>query len=280
MITKFHRNCPAGVFNYHADFRRLLWDFSLTTSIGKLWKTGYEDGDLITPLFDDVIPTLEAWKKAGKTLAIFSSGSVQAQLQFFSYVRDGAKTRDLKPLFTAHFDPTIAGSKLEKGSYEKICSDMGQKAAQVTFLTDNIKGTYQSHSTLLKISPQYSIAASVFYSPIYARRSYAPCPGRLATCLRETCPIRAFARNLSPPAPRRSSSASATLILPATASQHQPSSHQCTLFRHCRAQAINLHKQSQGSQLHVCSRRSFRFTTVTQSHSTPRCVPLMDKAAR
>ncbi|KAJ4348641.1 enolase-phosphatase E1 [Didymosphaeria variabile] len=106
---------------------------------GKLWKTGYEDGDLRTPLFDDVIPTLEAWKNAGKTLAIFSSGSVQAQLQFFSFVQTGSTTRDLKPLFAAHFDPTIAGSKLEKDSYEKICSELGQKAAQVTFLTDNVK---------------------------------------------------------------------------------------------------------------------------------------------
>lgn len=106
---------------------------------GQLWKTGYEDGDLRTPLFDDVIPTLQAWKNAGKTLVIFSSGSVQAQLQFFSFVQTGSITRDLKPLFTAHFDPTIAGSKLEKDSYEKICSELGQRGAQVTFLTDNIK---------------------------------------------------------------------------------------------------------------------------------------------
>ncbi|KAJ4289593.1 enolase-phosphatase E1 [Kalmusia sp. IMI 367209] len=106
---------------------------------GKLWKTGYEDGDLKTPLFDDVISKLEGWKTAGKTLAIFSSGSVQAQLQFFSFVQDGSTTRDLKPLFAAHFDPTIAGSKLERESYEKICDQLGQKGAHVTFLTDNIK---------------------------------------------------------------------------------------------------------------------------------------------
>ena len=112
----------------------------LTVLIGKLWKTGYEDGDLKTPLFEDVIPTLEAWKTQGKILSIFSSGSVQAQLQFFSFVQDGSATRDLKPLFAAHFDPTIAGSKLEKTSYEKICSRLGQQSAQVTFLTDNVKG--------------------------------------------------------------------------------------------------------------------------------------------
>jgi enolase-phosphatase E1 len=114
---------------------------SLTALSGKLWKTGYDDGQLKTPLFDDVIPTLEAWKHAGKTLVIFSSGSVQAQLQFFSVVQDGQATRDLKPLFAAHFDPTIAGSKLERGSYEKMCTELGREAKEVTFLTDNAKGT-------------------------------------------------------------------------------------------------------------------------------------------
>ncbi|KAF2710992.1 2,3-diketo-5-methylthio-1-phosphopentane phosphatase [Pleomassaria siparia CBS 279.74] len=105
---------------------------------GILWKEGYSKGDLKTPLFDDVIPTLEAWKDAGKTLAIFSSGSVQAQLQFFSYVENGSTTRDLKPLFSAHFDTVTAGSKLEASSYEKICSELGIEASKVTFLTDNV----------------------------------------------------------------------------------------------------------------------------------------------
>lgn len=111
----------------------------LTALSGKLWKAGYDNGDLKTPLFDDVIPTLEAWKKAGKTLVVFSSGSVQAQLQFFAVVQDGSTTRDLRPLFAVHFDPTMAGSKLDKGSYEKICAALGQDAAKVTFLTDNSK---------------------------------------------------------------------------------------------------------------------------------------------
>jgi len=105
---------------------------------GNLWKTGYSKGELKTPLFDDVIPTLEAWKNAGKTLAIFSSGSVQAQLQFFTYVNDGLNTRDLKPLFSAHFDTVTAGSKLEKESYVKICRELGVEVGKVTFLTDNV----------------------------------------------------------------------------------------------------------------------------------------------
>jgi enolase-phosphatase E1 len=107
---------------------------------GHLWKTGFAEGHLKTPLFDDVIPTLEAWKKAGKKLAIFSSGSVQAQLQFFSYVKDGETTRDIKPLFSAHYDTVNAGPKMEKASYQKICSELGCDVSKVTFLTDNVKG--------------------------------------------------------------------------------------------------------------------------------------------
>ncbi|KAH7089548.1 HAD-like domain-containing protein [Paraphoma chrysanthemicola] len=106
---------------------------------GQLWTTGFREGDLKTPLFDDVVPTLEAWKSAGKTLAIFSSGSVQAQLQFFSYVRDGDSTRDIKHLFSAHYDTVNAGPKLVKSSYEKICSELGKDVSKVTFLTDNVK---------------------------------------------------------------------------------------------------------------------------------------------
>jgi enolase-phosphatase E1 len=83
---------------------------------------------------------LEAWKAAERILAIFSSGSVQAQLQFFSYVRDGQSTRDIKHLFSAHYDTVNAGPKLEKASYEKICKELGCEASHVTFLTDNVKG--------------------------------------------------------------------------------------------------------------------------------------------
>jgi len=123
-------------------------------STGNLWKIGYSKGELKTPLFDDVIPALEAWKNAGKTLAIFSSGSVQAQLQFFTYVDNGLSTRDLKPLFSAHFDTVTAGSKLEKESYVKICKEMGVEVGKVTFLTDNVNGML---GTFLSRCPRYII---------------------------------------------------------------------------------------------------------------------------
>ncbi|KAF1844648.1 uncharacterized protein K460DRAFT_95652 [Cucurbitaria berberidis CBS 394.84] len=117
----------------------LAYAAQLTLIAGHLWTTGFSNGDLKTPLFEDVVPTLEAWKAAGKKLAIFSSGSVQAQLQFFSYVRDGHTTKDIKPLFSAHYDTVNAGPKLEKSSYEKICFELGQDTSKVAFLTDNVK---------------------------------------------------------------------------------------------------------------------------------------------
>jgi enolase-phosphatase E1 len=102
-----------------------------------------------------VIPTLEKWKGSGKTLAIFSSGSVQAQLQFFSYVKNGSSIQDLKPLFSAHFDTVSAGSKLEKSSYEKICKELNIDATKVTFLTDNVKGKLSLIYFLLPSSTEH-----------------------------------------------------------------------------------------------------------------------------
>jgi 2,3-diketo-5-methylthio-1-phosphopentane phosphatase len=135
--------CPAPQrYQLHLDHIGQS-DQHLATNIiiGHLWTTGFSAGDLKTPLFSDVVPTLEAWKAAGKTLAIFSSGSVQAQLQFFAYVKDGESTRDIKHLFSAHYDTVNAGPKLEKASYEKICRELNVDVSKVTFLTDNVKGT-------------------------------------------------------------------------------------------------------------------------------------------
>jgi enolase-phosphatase E1 len=54
-------------------------------------------------------------------------------------VQDGASTKDVKPLFSAHYDTVNAGPKLEAPSYEKICREMGHQPSKVTFLTDNVK---------------------------------------------------------------------------------------------------------------------------------------------
>jgi len=129
-------------------------DSALKKLQGYLWRNGYESGTICTPLFPDVASKLKSWKQDyGLTLAIFSSGSVEAQKLFFRYIgigspivegEPGAKqeTEDLNPLFSANFDTMNAGPKMEGGSYKKIASEMGKSTEEVLFLSDNVQGQY------------------------------------------------------------------------------------------------------------------------------------------
>ncbi|KAJ9641814.1 enolase-phosphatase E1 [Coniosporium tulheliwenetii] len=108
---------------------------------GYLWIKGYQNGDYTAPLFPDVAPQLKAWHAAGKTLAIFSSGSVDAQKLFFQYTGSGearSATEDLNYLITDYFDTVNAGSKTEGQSYVKIAEKLGRKCGDVLFLSDNV----------------------------------------------------------------------------------------------------------------------------------------------
>jgi len=67
---------------------------------GLIWRQGYADGVLSVPLFSDVAPMIRQWYKEKYTLAIFSSGSVQAQKLFFAYVDPHANLSDEKDATT------------------------------------------------------------------------------------------------------------------------------------------------------------------------------------
>jgi enolase-phosphatase E1 len=117
---------------------------------GYLWRTGYESGFIVTPLFPDVSPKLKSWKNAGLRLAIFSSGSVEAQRLFSRYVGvetvveegevGGQETEDLNVLFEGNFDTVNAGMKMVAESYELIAKEMGLQEGEILFLSDNVKG--------------------------------------------------------------------------------------------------------------------------------------------
>ena len=51
---------------------------------GKIWKAGFESGELKGTLFDDVPDALKRWS-ADARVAIYSSGSVEAQKLLFRY---------------------------------------------------------------------------------------------------------------------------------------------------------------------------------------------------
>lgn len=93
---------------------------------GYLWRSGYENGSIRTPLFPDVYPSLQSWKAKGLDIVIYSSGSVPAQKLLFEYTTQG----DLRGLLSGYFDTENAGMKMEKSSYERIAATRKEGAGK------------------------------------------------------------------------------------------------------------------------------------------------------
>lgn len=98
---------------------------------GKIWKSGFERDDFKGHVYPEVSGCLQRWKKAGLRLAVYSSGSVEAQKLLFGYSEAG----NLSLLFTAFFD-TAVGAKRERQSYETIAAELKIPAAGILFLSD------------------------------------------------------------------------------------------------------------------------------------------------
>jgi enolase-phosphatase E1 len=99
---------------------------------GLVWEHGYAEGAFKGHIYDDALAVLTRWKAAGVPLYIFSSGSLQSQIQFFQFNQAG----DLRPLFSGHFD-TDTGAKVETGSYLRIAEAIGVAPEQILFFSDN-----------------------------------------------------------------------------------------------------------------------------------------------
>ncbi|GAA4616557.1 acireductone synthase [Saccharopolyspora hordei] len=104
----------------------------LKTLQGLIWSEGYARGELTTECFPDVVPALRRWRERGAQLAVFSSGSVAAQVASFSHTTEG----DLRELFSGHFDTVNAGPKKERPSYEAITEHLEAEPGAVVFLSD------------------------------------------------------------------------------------------------------------------------------------------------
>jgi enolase-phosphatase E1 len=98
---------------------------------GKIWDEGYRAGDLRGKVYPDVPPALERWRSQGVDLAIFSSGSVQAQRSLFSSTAAGDLTRFLR----AYFD-TTTGPKTAPESYARIAAALERSPSEVLFVSD------------------------------------------------------------------------------------------------------------------------------------------------
>ena len=117
------------------EVRRLMADDVKATGLkqlqGLIWKSAFESGQLKAHVYPEVPAALRRWKDAGRTLRIYSSGSVQAQKLFFGHTEAG----DLLSLFSGHND-TKTGSKREADSYREIAAEANVEPDQILFLSD------------------------------------------------------------------------------------------------------------------------------------------------
>ena len=100
---------------------------------GKIWKVGFEAGELKSQLFADVPDAIRRWSSMAR-VAIYSSGSVEAQQLLFRYSNYG----DLTPLISGYFD-TRTGAKTASASYAAIAAQMQVAPGEILFFSDVIR---------------------------------------------------------------------------------------------------------------------------------------------
>lgn len=98
---------------------------------GRIWAEGYASGALTSAFYPEVATTLQTWHASGLRLAIYSSGSEQAQKLLFGHAAVG----DLTPLFTGFYD-TRVGAKRDAASYAAIARDLAEQPGRILFLSD------------------------------------------------------------------------------------------------------------------------------------------------
>lgn len=98
---------------------------------GKIWEQGYRRGELRSQVFPDVPAAFERWRKQGKHIGIFSSGSALAQKLLFAHTESG----DLTRFISVYFD-TTTGAKTASESYRRIAASWQRAPGQVVFVSD------------------------------------------------------------------------------------------------------------------------------------------------
>jgi len=123
---------PGSVSAYLEDLiARDVKSTPLKSIQGKLWREGYEAGELRSVVFGDVPRAFERWSSEDKIIAIYSSGSVLAQQLLFRHTDHG----DLTPFISEYFD-TEVGAKRDPESYRTIAEKLSIDPSEILFLSD------------------------------------------------------------------------------------------------------------------------------------------------
>jgi enolase-phosphatase E1 len=169
-VPEWSESSPQARVKSAAEFCRWLIDhdrkFTALKSIqGKIWEAGYRSGELRGEVYPDVASAFARWRKQGRDIAIFSSGSVLAQKLIFGCSTAGDLTLHIR----AYFD-TTTGPKKEAASYRRIAAALGRQPDEVLFLSDVIAELDAARAAgmaaLLVVRPGASAAASSTHAAI------------------------------------------------------------------------------------------------------------------
>ena len=117
----------------------LLWNIAQDRKIGALkdiqghlWEEGYNRGDLKAVVYPDVPTFFSRATEEQVRIAIYSSGSREAQRLLFKHSDRG----DLRSYISCYFDTSV-GNKRSANSYKDIVKSLGVDApSEVLFVTD------------------------------------------------------------------------------------------------------------------------------------------------
>ena len=98
---------------------------------GKIWQEGFTGGQLRADVFEDAPRSLARWRRQGRKICIFSSGSVLAQKLLFAHTIAG----DLSEHISGYFDTTV-GNKTDANSYRKIAVTIQKNCSEILFVSD------------------------------------------------------------------------------------------------------------------------------------------------
>jgi enolase-phosphatase E1 len=98
---------------------------------GQIWENGFRSGELQSEVYRDVPPALRRWRAARLPVAVYSSGSEQAQRLLFAHTAHG----DLTPHFTRFFDTTV-GPKTAADSFRRIAETLRLSIVRLLFISD------------------------------------------------------------------------------------------------------------------------------------------------
>jgi methylthioribulose 1-phosphate dehydratase/enolase-phosphatase E1 len=98
---------------------------------GKIWREAYSSGNLTSIVYNDVAACFGRLSSLGSRIAIYSSGSRDAQRLLFKHSNNG----DLTGYISCYFDTSL-GHKRSPASYLEILMNIGLNASDVLFVTD------------------------------------------------------------------------------------------------------------------------------------------------